>query len=41
MADASAAKKAEYEQSIKPFLTPFDALIATGVTGGDTDQTHR
>jgi len=40
MADAPAAKKAEYEQSIKPFLTPFDALIATGATGGDTDQTH-
>lgn len=40
MADAPAAKKAEYEQSIKPFLTPFDALIATGATGGSTDQTH-
>jgi hypothetical protein len=40
MADAPAAKKAEYEESIKPFLTPFDALIATGVTGGSTDQTH-
>jgi len=40
MADASAAKKAEYEASIKPFLTPFDALIATGALGGGTDQTH-
>ncbi|HET9084456.1 MAG TPA: hypothetical protein VFN41_08640, partial [Candidatus Limnocylindrales bacterium] len=40
MADAPAAKKAEYEKSIKPFLTPFDALIATGATGGSTDQTH-
>ena len=40
MADAPAAKKAEYEQSVKPFLTPFDALIATGATGGSTDQTH-
>jgi len=40
MADAPAAKKAAYEESIKPFLTPFDALIATGATGGDTDQTH-
>ncbi len=40
MADAPAPKKAEYEESIKPFLTPFDALIATGVTGGTTDQTH-
>jgi len=40
MADAPAAKKAAYEESIKPFLTPFDALIATGATGGSTDQTH-
>jgi len=40
LADAPAAKKAEYERSIKPFLTPFDALIATGATGGSTDQTH-
>ena len=40
MADAPAAKKAEYEESIKPFLTPFDALIATGALGGGTDQTH-
>ena len=40
MADAPAAKKAEYEESIKPFLTPFDALIATGARGGSTDQMH-
>ena len=40
MTDAPDAKKAEYEESIKPFLTPFDALIATGATGGSTDQTH-
>src|SRR4051794_19314234 len=40
LADAPAAKKAEYERSIKPFLMPFDASIATGATGGSTDQTH-
>jgi hypothetical protein len=40
MADASADKKAEYEESIKPFLTPFDALIGTGVVSSSTDQMH-
>jgi hypothetical protein len=40
MADAPADKKAEYEESIKPFLTPFDALIATGAVGDSTDQMH-
>jgi hypothetical protein len=40
MADAPAAKRAEYEESIKPFLTPFDALIATGAVGDGTDQIH-
>jgi Protein of unknown function (DUF3352) len=40
MADAPADERAEYEESIKPFLTPFDALIATGAVGGDVDQTH-
>ena len=40
MADAPADKKAEYEESVKPFLTPFDALIATGAVGGSTDQMH-
>ena len=37
MADAPAAKKAAYEESIKPFLTPFDALIATGASHGFLD----
>jgi hypothetical protein len=40
MADAPSDKKAEYEESVKPFLTPFDALIATGAVGGSTDQLH-
>ena len=40
MADASADKKAEYEESVKPFLTPFDALVATGSVGGSNDQMH-
>jgi uncharacterized protein DUF3352 len=40
MADASATDKAEYEGSVKPFLTPFDALIGTGVVSSSTDQMH-
>ena len=40
MADASTDKKAEYEESIKPFLTPFDALMGTGVVSSSTDQMH-
>ena len=31
MTEASAKDKAEYEESVKPFLTPFDAFIGTGV----------
>lgn len=40
MADAPADKKAEYEESVKPFLTPFDALVSTGSVGGSNDQMH-
>ena len=40
MATASAAEKAEYEESIKPFLEPLDALMSTATVGGSTDQTH-
>jgi hypothetical protein len=40
MATASAAEKAEYEESIKPFLVPFDAFMSTATVGGSTDQTH-
>ena len=38
--DAPAKEKAEYEESVKPFLTPFDALIGTGVVSSSTDQMH-
>jgi hypothetical protein len=40
MASASAADRANYDTSIKPFLTPFDALIAAGAVGGELDQAH-
>jgi Protein of unknown function (DUF3352) len=40
MASASAQERAEYEESVKPFLTPFDALISTGAVGGEVDGTH-
>ena len=32
-ADASAFK--QYEANVKPFLAPFDALVASGSVGGD------
>jgi hypothetical protein len=38
MSSASAQERAEYEESIKPFLVPFDAYIASGVVGGSVDQ---
>ena len=37
--EASAEERAEYEESIKPFLTPFDAFVAASVTG-DLEQQH-
>ena len=40
MSEATAAERAEYEESVKPFLTPFDAFIATAVTGDDVEQQH-
>jgi hypothetical protein len=40
MASAPASERDEYEKSIKPFLTPFDAYIASGVVGGSVDQGH-
>jgi Protein of unknown function (DUF3352) len=40
MTEASAKDKAEYEESVKPFLTPFDAFIGTGVVSSSTDQMH-
>jgi Protein of unknown function (DUF3352) len=38
LASASAQERAEYEESIKPFLVPFDAVIASGAVGGSADQ---
>jgi len=40
MSSATAQERAEYEESVKPFLTPFDALISTGAVGGEVDRTH-
>ena len=37
---ASAEDRAEYEESIKPFLTPFDALVAATTTGSDLSEQH-
>ncbi len=39
LAQATAAERAEYETSVKPFLEPFDALVATTVLG-DLDGQH-
>ena len=38
--EATPADRAEYEESIKPFLAPFDAFIAASAIGGDVDQQH-
>lgn len=40
LSSATPQERADYEESVKPFLEPFDAFIAAGVVGGDTDQTH-
>jgi len=40
MAKASAEERAKYEQDVKPFLAPFDALIGTGSVGSTVDQSH-
>jgi hypothetical protein len=37
---ASAAERAEYEESVKPFLTPFDALLAANAVADGLDQQH-
>ncbi len=39
LAQATAAERAEYETSVKPFLEPFDALVVTTVVG-DVDGQH-
>ncbi|MDO8484730.1 MAG: DUF3352 domain-containing protein [Candidatus Limnocylindrales bacterium] len=35
MGNADAAARAEYEENVKPFLTPFDALVWSGSVEGD------
>lgn len=40
LADVTPEERANYEESIKPFLSPFDAIIAAGVTGADLEQQH-
>jgi hypothetical protein len=39
MADATPEERAEYEESIQPFLAPFDALAAATTTG-ELDEQH-
>lgn len=36
--EATAEDRAEYEESIKPFLEPLDALVVTSILGGATDS---
>jgi hypothetical protein len=38
--EASAEERAEYEESIKPFLTPFDTFAAATTVGGDVNGNH-
>jgi uncharacterized protein DUF3352 len=40
MSSATAQERAEYEESVKPFLTPFDALIGTGTVSPSVDQAN-
>jgi hypothetical protein len=40
LGEASAEERAEYEESIKPFLEPFDALVGAGVTGSELEEQH-
>ena len=40
LSEATAKDRAEYEESVKPFLTPFDAFIASMVTSNDLEQQH-
>jgi hypothetical protein len=37
---ATPKERADYEESVKPFLTPFDAFVGATVTGGALDQQH-
>lgn len=38
MASASAADRAGYEESVQPFLSPFDAIISASSVGDDLDS---
>ncbi len=40
LSEATPEERAEYEESVKPFLTPFDAFVGAGVTGDGLDQQH-
>jgi len=40
LANATAKDRTEYETSVKPYLTPFDAFIVAGVTSPDLDRQH-
>jgi hypothetical protein len=40
LSEASAEERAEYEESIKPFLTPFDAFVAAGVIESGLNEQH-
>ncbi|MEO5884632.1 MAG: DUF3352 domain-containing protein [Candidatus Limnocylindrales bacterium] len=40
LAEVPAADRAEYDESVKPFLVPFDAFIAATVADGDLDAAH-
>lgn len=40
LSQASPAERAEYEESVKPFLLPFDALVGASVRDGAVDQMH-
>jgi hypothetical protein len=40
LSKATPKERAEYEESVKPFLVPFDAFVTAGVTGPDLEQQH-
>jgi len=40
LSEATTEERAEYEESVKPFLTPFDAFVGAGVTADGLDQQH-
>jgi hypothetical protein len=40
LADLPAEARAEYDESVKPFLAPFDAMIGAGATSPELEQQH-